>query len=64
MADLVHKVRNIKGNWRNIYIRQIDYTQDLLGFFMSSNVLADLKIFSEKLAIPYSRVLQQLATCF
>jgi len=64
MADLVHKVRDIKENWRNIYIRQIDYTQDLLGFFMSSNVLTDLKIFSEKLDIPYSRALQQLATCF
>jgi hypothetical protein len=26
MTDLVGKVKAVKGNWRDVYIRQIDYT--------------------------------------
>jgi hypothetical protein len=47
-----------------IFIYQIDYAQDILGFFMSTNIMADLKDFSNLLGVPYSTTLDQLSTCF
>jgi hypothetical protein len=64
MMVLVDAVKTSKGDWRNVYIRQIDYTQDLLGFFMSLDVVADLKILSAKLDMEPHGSNKQLATCF
>lgn len=61
---MVFKVKEKNGNWKEIFIYQIDYAQDILGFLMSTNVMADLKVFSAQLGMPYSRTLDQLATCF
>ena len=70
MNDLIIKVKAAGGNGKDVFICQIDYTQDILGFFMSTNVMGDRKIpgdvqtFSELLGMDYSRSLSQLATCF
>jgi predicted dehydrogenase len=45
--DLTLKVKEKNGAWYDIFIYQIDYAQDILGFFMSTNVMADLKAFSD-----------------
>ena len=37
-----------------MYVRQIDYTQDLSGFFMSLDIKKDLKLLSKELGIGYS----------
>lgn len=48
----------------NIYIRQIDYTQDLNGFFMSLSVIEDLNALGELLGVGHSNDYNQLNTLF
>lgn len=47
-----------------LYVRQIDYTQDLNGFFMSSDIKADLDALSKALGIDYSTEYNQTSTLF
>lgn len=43
-----------KEQTENIYVRQIDYTQDLNGFFMSLDVMNDLTTLGKKLKLGHS----------
>ena len=39
----------------NIYVRQIDYTQDLNGFFMSLDINNDITALGKKLGLGHSQ---------
>jgi hypothetical protein len=61
LADLAKAVTGLKkkcreaGSHIDVNVVQIDYTQDLKGFFMSVDVMGDLKKLSPLIGIPYSR---------
>lgn len=46
-----------------IHIRQIDYTQDLLGFFVSAKINEDLTTLADELGFKVARDFKQLMTC-
>ena len=44
-----------KEEVENIYVRQIDYTQDLNGFFMSMDINNDITALGKKLGLGHSQ---------
>ena len=48
-------VGRIKEEVENIYVRQIDYTQDLNGFFMSVDINNDITALGKKLGLGHNQ---------
>lgn len=56
----------IEEEVEKIHVKQIDYTQDLIGFFMSltSNIFDDLRDLAKLLKMQHSTDYTQLRTSF
>ena len=56
--------KQTKAEAENIYIRQIDYTQDLGGFFMSMDVNTDLKLLGDLIGVKKASDYTQTSSLF
>lgn len=48
----------------NVYIKQIDSTQDLAGFFLSSDITKHIKDLAKKMQVSLTRDYKSTPTCF